>query len=85
MLLNSYKFGYSFATQCCISLREIEGRNLKVFTDPPFSRLSVKLTATGDITLHEAISRMETVVAGMPGSFQHLGSLTYKRITAKEM
>ena len=35
-----------------------------MFIDPPFSRLSVKLTATGDITLHEAISRVETVVAG---------------------
>lgn len=71
--------------QRCISLREIEGRNLMVFTDLAFSWLSIKLTATGDMTLHEAISRVETLVAGMPGSFQHLGSLTYKRITAKEM
>jgi len=58
---------------------------MKAFTDPPFSQLSFKLTVTGDITLHEAISRVETVVAEMPGSFQHLGSLTYQRITAKEM
>jgi hypothetical protein len=58
-------------------MREFEGRNLKVFTDLPFSWLSIKLTATGDITLHEVISRVETVVAGMPGSFQHLGSVPY--------